>query len=508
MPKIDDLLKILKENNKGNQKTPVFPYFRQKNSGYDLDFIKLSYEYAEKAHKGQKRKSGEPYINHCLETAIILAEMGMDQPTIIAGLLHDVPEDTDHSLVDIEKNFGDEIARLVSGITKLGIIKYRGIEKYAENLRKMFVSMAQDIRIIIIKMADRLHNLKTLEALEKEKQKRIAQESLEIYAPIANRLGIGHLKGELEDLAFPYVYPKDYQWLKKEIIPKIEVRMENIQKVIKIIKKELAAQKIKIISIHGREKRLYSLYLKLKKPHYNGDASKIYDLVALRIIVPTVADCYQSLGIIHKIWKPLPGRIKDYISQPKPNGYQSLHSTVFGPEGKIVEFQIRTPQMHEQAEYGIAAHWHYKETKGQLTSRPSGPDKIDNKGYTLPRKLEWIENLVKWQKDIQDNQQYLRSLTVDFFSNRIFVFTPEGDVIDLPENATPVDFAYHVHSWIGDHCTGAKINNRMATLDAILKSGDVVEIITDKNRKGPSRDWLEFAKTSAARSKIRAGTKR
>ncbi len=491
------LIKILKEGNKGNNKIPLFPNLRRQKPEYDLDLIRLAYDYAEQAHQGQKRKSGEPYINHSLETALTLAKMGLDQDSIIAALLHDVPEDTNYSLVEIEKNFGPEVAKLVAGITKLGIIKYRGMEKYAENLRKMFVSMAQDIRIILIKMADRLHNLKTLDSLPAEKQKRIAQESLEIYAPIANRLGMGHIKGELEDLAFPYVYPEKYEWMQKEIIPKIETKMEYIRKVIKVIEKELQQQKTKILSIHGRKKRLYSLYLKLQKPHYNGDVAKIYDLVAIRIIVPTVADCYQTLGIIHRLWKPLPGRIKDYIAQPKPNGYQSLHSTVFCLDGKIVEFQIRTPQMHEQAEYGIAAHWHYKESEKKTK-------KLGQKGYTLPKKLEWIQDLVKWQKNIADNQQYLKSLSVDFFKNRIFVFTPQGDVIDLPEEATPVDFAYHVHTWIGDHCSGAKINNRMASLEDKLKNGDVVEIITDKNRKGPNRDWLKLVKTNAAKSKIRS----
>lgn len=499
MAKLEDLIKILQNNkDKGNGKLPIFPYFHKKNSEYDLDLIRLAYDYANQAHIGQKRKSGEPYINHSLATAITLAKMGLDQASIIAGLLHDVPEDTNYSLVDIEKNFGPEIAQLVGGITKLGVIKYRGMERYAENLRRMFIAMAQDIRIILIKMADRLHNLKTLDSLPPEKQKRIAQESLEIYAPIANRLGMGQIKGELEDLAFPYVYPEKYQWMTKEIIPKIEIKMEYIKKVIKIVEKELAKQKVKIVSIHGRAKRLYSLYKKLQKPHYEDDVSKIYDLVALRIIVSTIEDCYQTLGLIHQLWKPLPGRIKDYISQPKPNGYQSLHSTVFGPEGKIVEFQIRTPEMHEQAEYGIAAHWHYKETNGR-------PGKLKDKGYTLPKKFNWIKDLVKWQEETKDNQQYLKSLAIDFFQNRIFVFTPQGDVIDLPEEATPVDFAYHVHTWIGDHCAGAKVNNRMSSLDAKLKNGDVIEIITDKNRKGPNPDWLKFTKTNAARGKIRAG---
>ena len=501
MTEIEDLLKILKreDGKKGTSKIPIFPYFRRRQSGYDLDLIRLAYDFATEAHKDQKRKTGEPYVVHGLETAITLAKMGMDEPTIIAGLLHDVPEDTNYSLVDVEKNFGAEVAKLVGGITKLGVIKYRGIEKYSENLRKMFVSMAQDIRIILIKMTDRLHNLKTLDALPKEKQKRIAQESLEIYAPIANRLGMGQIKGELEDLAFPYVYPERYQWLQKEIMPKIKIKMEYTQKIIKIVKHELGQQKIKILSIHGRQKRLYSLYQKLQKPHYNYDVSKIYDLVALRIVLATVGDCYQALGIIHKLWKPLPGRIKDYIAQPKPNGYQSLHSTVFATEGKIVEFQIRTLAMHDQAEYGIAAHWQYKEIQEKTK-------KLGSKGYTLPKRLSWIEDLVKWQKEIQDNQQYLKSLSVDFFQRRIFVFTPKGDVIDLPEEATPVDFAYHVHSWIGDHCAGAKVNGQIATLDAKLKNGDVIEIITDKNRKSPSRDWLKFVKTSAAKSKIKTQT--
>ena len=496
MPTINDLIDTIKENkrhNGNNYKIPI----KKLRSGIDLDMIRLAYDFAEQAHKDQKRKSGEPYIKHPLHTAITLAQMGMDQETIIAGLLHDVPEDTDYSLVDVEKNFGGEVAKLVGGISKLGVIKYRGIERYAENLRKMFVSMARDIRIVLIKMADRLHNLKTLKALPLEKQKRIAQESLQIYAPIANRLGMGHIKGELEDLAFPYVNPEQYQWLEEEVIPKIKIEMENIQQAINILEKELVKNKIKIVSIHGRKKRLYSLFQKLNRPEYNHDISKIYDLVAIRIIVPTVADCYTVLGIIHQLWKPFPHRIKDYISQPKPNGYQSLHTTVFGPNKRIIECQIRTQAMHEQAEFGIAAHWHYKESD-------KNPKKIDNKGYTLPKKLQWIQDLVKWQKEIQDSHQYLESLTVDVFHNRIFVFTPKGDVIDLPEGATPIDFAYHVHSWIGDHYTGAKINNQMANLADKLKNGDIIEVITDRNRKYPSRDWLKFAKTNAARSKIRS----
>ncbi len=502
MPTIDDLLKILKEeSNKQGGRVAIFPHLRRHKSEYDLDMIRLAYDYAETAHRGQLRKSGDPYIVHPLETAIYLAKMGLDQPSIIAALLHDVPEDTSVSLVDIEKNFGPEVAKLVAGITKLGVIKYRGLERYAENLRKMFVSMAQDIRIILIKLADRVHNLKTLGALPPDKQKRIAQESIEIFAPIANRLGMGQLKGELEDLAFPYLYPEKYAWMQENILPKVKTEMAYIETVIALVKKNLNEQKIKYLSIHGRAKRLYSLYQKLERPQYSGDVDKIYDLVALRIIVPTIEECYQTLGVVHRLWKPLPGRIKDYISQPKPNGYQSLHTTVFCAEGKIVEFQIRTREMHEQAEFGIAAHWHYKENGKK-------PAHIGKTGHTLPKKFDWIDDLVKWQKDIQDDQQYLTSLTLDFFHNRIFCFTPQGDVIDLPEDATPVDFAYHVHTWIGDHCVGARVNGSMASCDSILKNGDVVDIITEKNRKGPNRDWLKFAKTQAAKDKIRAATSR
>ncbi|OGY50652.1 MAG: hypothetical protein A2951_01850 [Candidatus Buchananbacteria bacterium RIFCSPLOWO2_01_FULL_56_15] len=465
--------------------------------------VKLAFEYAQEAHRGQTRKSGGPYIEHCLATAITLAQMGMDQETIIAGLLHDVPEDTAFSLVDIEKNFGSEVATLVAGITKLGKIKYRGIERYSENLRKMFISMAQDIRTIVIKMADRLHNLETLQYLPAKKQRRIAEESLEIYAPIADRLGMGQIKGEIEDQSFPYVNPEAFEWMQREILPKVELKKEYIERVIKVLAKELADKKLKVVSISGRPKRIYSLYHKLLKAPYDRDVSKIYDLVAARVIVPSVADCYHVLGIVHQLWKPLRGRVKDFISQPKPNGYRSLHTTVFGPEGKIVEIQIRTPQMHAQAEYGIAAHWYYKEAGDRANWR-----RIGDRGHTLPKKLKWIEDLVSWQKEISDSQLYLTSLTLDAFGNRIFVFTPKGDVIDLPEAATPVDFAYHVHTFIGDHCAGARINNQLVSLDTALKSGDVCEIITDKNRKGPSRDWLRFAKTTAAKAKIRANAPR
>ena len=485
MAKIEDLIKTLKENDykKG-----------------DIDLIRKAYEFAEDAHKGQLRKSGDAYIGHPLETAITLTQMKLDVPTIIAGVLHDVPEDTHYSLIDVEKNFGKEVTQLVLGVTKLGKIKYRGDEKYVENLRKMFISMAQDIRVILIKMADRLHNMKTLNHLPPEKQKRIALEVLEIYAPIALRLGMGQIKGELEDLAFPYVFPEEFDWFKKDIIPRYQVRLEFINGIIKILKKEIELQKIKYASIHGRTKRYYSLYQKLLRPQYNRDINKIFDLVAVRIIVQTAEDCYKILGIIHKLWKPMPGRIKDYIAQPKPNNYQSLHTTVFGPDGDPVEFQIRTVEMHDWAEYGIAAHWHYKEMGKYFFFRIKG---FNPKGYRPPKKFAWINELVEWQKQVSNTKEFLKELKIDAFKERILVFTPNGDVIDLPEGATPIDFAYHIHSDIGNRCNGVRINGQMERLDTKLQNRDVIEILIDRKRKGPSRDWLRFVKTSTAKSKIK-----
>lgn len=455
----------------------------------DLDLIWLAYEVAERAHAGQTRKSGEPYIVHPLATAYILANMRIEVNIIAAALLHDVPEDTPVTIEDIEKNFGPDIASMVRGITKLGKLKYRGVERYIENLRKMFVAMAEDIRVMIIKFADRLHNLSTLESLDEKKRYRIALESLEIYAPIANRLGMGEFKALLEDLSFPNIYPKEYAKVKElrdKILSGEEAMIEN---VLTTTRSELRAAGIKIIDLHGRKKQLYSFYQKLQKKGWESD--KIYDIFALRIIVPDIADCYATLGVIHRLWRPLKGRIKDYIAQPKPNGYKSLHTTVFCEDGKVVEFQIRTPEMHGEAEFGVAAHWHY-----------------DEHGVRLPTKeLNWAKELAKIQQEVLTNARGLEELKVDFFHNRIFVFTPAGDVIDLPEDATPVDFAYSIHSEIGNKCTGAKINEIMISLDTALKSGDVVEIITDKNRKGPSPDWLKSVKTHIARSHIRSGLK-
>ncbi|MFH1712599.1 MAG: RelA/SpoT family protein [Candidatus Jacksonbacteria bacterium] len=454
----------------------------------DLTLLRLAYDFAHEAHKGQIRANKQKAIEHPLHTAQILAEISMDEPTIIAGLLHDVPEDTTKTLKDIKDNFGSEVAMLVEGITKLGKLKYRGIDRYLENLRKMFVAMARDIRTVIIKFADRLDNLETLHALPLKKQIRIAQETLEIYGPIARRLSIGVLRTALEDGAFKYAYRQEYNKLTKQISNKKERLLQILSKVQIQLKRELNKNNIKVIDCHGRAKGLYSLYQKLLK--HNNDINYIYDLVALRIVVPTIADCYAALGIIHSKYKPLKERIKDYIAQPKPNHYRSLHTTVFCDEGDIIEIQIRDPKMHEEAEYGIASHWHYKDTE---LSKISGTEAY----------LDWIKELAKWHKSQGDRDDYLQSLKIEVFQNRIFVFTPQGDVIDLPEDSTPVDFAYRVHTDIGNQIVGAKVNNNIVSLDEKLKSGDMVEIIIDKNRKGPNYDWIKFVKTRSVRSKIR-----
>src|SRR3989338_8387359 len=455
----------------------------------DTEMIRLAYDFADNAHKGQTRKSGEPYIEHPLAAAHILANMRIDPVIVIAALLHDVPEDTDVTLEEIEKNFGPDVASLVGGITKLGKLKYRGVERYIENLRKMFVAMAEDVRVMIIKFADRIHNLQTLDALPPQKQYRIALESLEIYAPIAARLGMDDVKSELEDLSFKYVYPKEYQRIKLLRDEKIKGKEKYLEDVIVHAKEELMKAGIAIISMYGRQKRLYSFYKKLTRK--DNDVNKVYDLVAVRIIVKNVADCYATLGILHNIWKPMKGRIKDYISQPKPNAYRSLHTTVFGGGGEIIEFQIRTSEMQEEAQFGIAAHWHY-----------------DEHGARMPKKeVRWAKELAEIQKDILNKLSDLEEMKVDFLQTRIFVFTPKGDVIDLPEGATAVDFAYHIHSDVGDKCTGVMINEKIGKLESELKNVDVVEVITDKNRKGPSQDWLQFVKTHTAKTQIKSNIK-
>jgi len=452
----------------------------------DLDLLKLAFDFAQEAHAGQKRMTGEDYIFHPLATAQTLAELKLSPNIVMAGLLHDVPEDTKVPLEEIEKNFGKDVASLVEGVTKLGHIKYRGIERYIENLRKMFLAIAKDLRVILIKFADRLHNLKTLYALPRNKQIRIASEVLEIYAPIANRLGMYEMKGLLEEESFKYLYPKEYNWLKKLVEEQAKVKEKYLNNMISYVKQELTNEHIDFIEVKGRIKQFYSLYQKLLK--HDKDINRVYDFVALRIIVKDIPDCYAVLGIIHKKLKPLKGRIKDYIAQPKPNGYSSLHTTVFTPDGEIIEVQIRTKEMEEEAEYGIAAHWYYDE-KGSLKTT---------------KKTKWLQELTRWQKELTENQKFLESLKIDVFKDRIFVFTPKGDVIDLPAGATPVDFAYYVHTEIGSQCSGSLINNHIASLDTALKSGDVVEILIDKTRKFPSSDWLKSVKTNIAKSKIKS----
>lgn len=468
----------------------IISQFKENDPHADTAMIQLAYEFAQKAHANQKRKSGEPYIQHSLHTAFVLTQIKSDLPTVIAGLLHDIPEDTEYTLEDIEKNFGKEVAELVEGITKLSKIKYRGIERYSESLRKMFLAMAKDLRVILIKFADRLHNLRTLDSLPLEKRLRIAKETLEIYAPIAGLLGVFRLKWQMEDICFKYLYPEEYKKLeyKYEVEKKYE-HNQYIQKTRNVLGAKLKDAKIPF-QITSRFKHLYSIYKKMEKKDRRFD--EIYDVFALRVIVPNIADCYKTLGIIHSLWRPNPNRFKDYIAVPKPNGYRALHTTVYGPEGKPCEFQIRTREMDEEAKYGIAAHWYYK-TKGSSASSKKQPI--------------WVKEVLNIQKNTEDTMDFLKQVKFDVFRDRIFIFTPKGDVFDLPEGSTPVDFAYYVHSDIGNRAVGAMVNDKIATLSQELKNGDLVEIITEKNRKGPNRDWLKFVKTATAKSKIKQNLK-
>jgi guanosine-3',5'-bis(diphosphate) 3'-pyrophosphohydrolase len=452
------------------------------------ELLKKAYTFAEHAHTGQKRLSGEDYFSHLCETAKNLARLGMDTQTIAAGLLHDTLEDTKTTEEDIKREFGDDILFLIKGVTKLGTLKYRGHERHVESLRKFFVAMANDLRVVIIKFADRLHNLSTLEFLREDKRHRIALESLDVYAPLANRLGMGKLKGELEDAAFPYVYPKEYKQIEEIIKEKKELYEKNLAEVSETIKKELRKNKIKVAEVSYRIKHKYSLYKKLLK--HNMDIEKIYDIVALRVVVDTIEDCYRVLGLVHSIWNPLPGKIKDYIAVPKPNGYRSLHTTIFTGSGGIAEIQIRTREMHAEAAYGIAAHFAYKE---------QGAKKVrDDKD-----KFKWIEELKELKYSPTEPKKFIDHLKMDFFNDRIFIFTPKGDVIDMPENSTPLDFAYAIHSDVGDHTSGAKINSKMLPIYSKLKNGDIVEIVTNKNSK-PSSKWLEYVKTAIAKKHIKS----
>jgi len=463
--------------------------------------ITKAYEFAKIAHLGQKRKNGEDYFEHCVETAATLVKMGLGSITVSAALLHDVPEDTNVTIEEVKKEFGEEIAFIVEGVTKLGQVRLKGSaeEYYLENLRKMFLAMAADIRVVLIKLSDRLHNMRTLNALPLEKQKRIAHETMEIYVPIANRLGINEIKSEMEDLCFRYLDPVNFNKIVKLEKEVYKERLCFTKRAIKELRRELKKSNIKVIDVQGRAKHYYSLYLKLLR--YDMDIEKIYDLVAIRIIVPSIADCYEALGIVHKKYKPLIGRIKDYISLPKPNGYRSLHTTVFGPEGKIMEIQIRTERMHDEAEFGIAAHWIYSQTKSWkdfIFKRKRSP-------HFIPQEeIAWISQLQHWQKETEGrSEEFWRSLKIDFFKNHIFAYTPKGDVIDLPEKATPIDFAYSIHTEVGNRAIGCRVNGKMASLDYEIKNGDLIEIIVSKEKKLPNIDWLKFVKTANAKSKIK-----
>ncbi len=476
---------------------------KKNNPDLDFDLIKKAYLFSQKKYQGLIRLSGQSYLDHCLAISLDLAKMGLDSDTIATAILHETIERAKAPKKEIEKEFSPGITFLVSSLTNVGKIKYHKAERSQENLRKLFLAMAQDIRVMMIKLVNQLHGLRDLYVFPEEKQKRIARQALEIYAPLANRLGMGELRGQLEDLAFPYVYPREYQEIINQVKDRYDRRQKYLEQVIPTVKQILTKKGIKVIEIHARSKHYYSLYKKLLR--CDMDWHKIYDLVAIRIIVPDIEACYAALGIIHKTWRPLIGRIKDYIALPKANGYQSLHTTVFCQQGKITEFQIRTPQMHEEAEYGIAAHWHYSDQKG-LTSYLKQKLLGHKKQEIAPslEELTWVKQLQEWQKErFSSAQEFLDSLKIDFLKDRIFVFTPKGDVIDLPEGATPVDFAYQIHSDIGDFCVGAKIDGKLSSLSEPLENGQMVEILTQKNKK-PNLDWLKFVKTNTARARIKA----
>ena len=461
----------------------------------DIDIIEKAYNFAGEAHKSQKRESGEPYIIHPIDVAEILAELGMDTNTIAAGLLHDVLEDTDCTYKEMSDMFNEEIASLVNGVTKLGKIEYKSKqEQQADNVRKMLLAMAKDIRVIIIKLADRLHNMRTLKFMPKEKQKLKAKETLDIYAPLAHRLGMSKIKWELEDLSFRYLHEEEYYDLVRQIAEKRVEREAYISSIIDDLYKNLEESGIDS-DIEGRPKHFYSIYRKMVNK--SKTIEQIFDLTAIRILVNSVKDCYGVLGIVHTIYKPIPGRFKDYIAMPKPNMYQSLHTTVIGPQGKTFEIQIRTFDMHKTAEYGIAAHWKYKEGD-------AGEDK--EKGFE--KKLAWLRDMLEWQKETSDAEEFMEGFKIDLFSDEIFVFTPKGVVINLASGSTPIDFAYRIHTDVGNRCIGAKVNGKIVPLDYKLKTGEIVEIITSQSAKGPNMDWLNIAKSNQAKSKIKSWLKK
>ncbi|MGG7184824.1 RelA/SpoT family protein, partial [Clostridium butyricum] len=463
----------------------------------DIELVKKAYNFAKEAHKDQKRESGEPYIIHPIAVAEILAELGMDTNTIVAGLLHDVIEDTDCSFEDASRMFNPEVANLVDGVTKLtklGEMEYKTKEEQqADNVRKMLLAMAKDIRVIIIKLADRLHNMRTLKFMPANKQKNKAKETLDIYAPLAHRLGMSKIKWELEDLCFRYLHEKEYYELVKDIAEKRVERESYIQDIVNDLYKKLEGAGIDS-DIDGRPKHFYSIYKKMVNK--NKSIEEIFDLTAIRVLVNSVKDCYGVLGIVHTIYRPIPGRFKDYIAMPKPNMYQSLHTTVIGPQGKTFEIQIRTFEMHKTAEYGIAAHWKYKE------GDTAGGTEVD-KQKEFEKKLAWLRDMLEWQKETSDAEEFMEGFKIDLFSDEVFVFTPKGVVINLCSKATPIDFAYRIHTDVGNKCVGAKVNGKIVPLDYTLKTGEIVEILTSPNAKGPNMDWLNIAKSNQSKSKIK-----
>ena len=481
----------MQENNKEITIQDVISKKKETSRRVDTKLIMKAYNYAVEHHGEQKRRSGEPYIIHPLNVAYILAGVGLDEATICAALLHDVVEDTDATDADLRKDFGDEIADMVAGVTKLEAMQFTTVEEQqVEDYRKMFLAMGKDIRVIILKIADRLHNMRTLKYLKRDRQIANAKETMEIYAPLANRLGLYSMKWELEDLSFKYLYPEEYHELVEGINKKREERLKFIEKIMADIRVQLKKQHIDA-EVTGRAKHLYSIYRKMKRD--NKTLDQIYDLFALRIIVNSIKDCYAALGVVHEMYSPMPGRFKDYIAVPKPNMYQSIHTTLLGDKGTPFEVQIRTWDMHRIAEYGIAAHWAYKEASyfGKKQSVKVEEDK-----------LAWLRESLEWQKDMQDPQEFLTTLKTELFEDEVYVFTPKGAIKILPRNATPIDFAYSIHEEIGNHMTGCKINSKMMPIITPLKSGDIIEIITSDNSKGPSRDWLKFVKSTKAKNKI------